>query len=635
MNKFLVLSVLLLLTVVGGATMQVMAASLYGPWISPDGGTYGEPIQVSMKCSNSAAAIYYTTDGTEPTEASIRYTGPFTVDEDMTISAIAVMGSTVTEVKSETYRFVPMVHVANIAAYEQVPDGTLVGFDNGVFALADSYEYLYVCDASGYAVIKGSTDHYYRRGSCIPAGFQGIKVTSGGEPMLTEPKNFAYDTGTSNVEAEYITAENVGPDKFAHLVSLDSVKFHMSWDYNGSGGTLTDKFGNSCPILFGTMGVIPPENESVSYNIEAVVGSLETEDGIEYLLLPVKFDRLIPDEDPLEITPSQVGPETLGRPVVLKQVTFPNGTITDLNCETCACLLTFDPVLPLVLCWSYNVYGVVESYESNGYGWPPYVETRYRIFVTGIGLNCDDDATVKNIKSLYNLNNVQCAEYFDLKGHFTTPLTAVYQHDDYLYVKDVDDCYGLVVGAVAGTFHNGDLITNAVAKAQDKGCEWHISPVDANSFVKGEYGHRVYPETMPLAAVDKSMIHRYLQFDGVAIEQDEIGDCKMIDYSGDMGLDNRFDVLFPPRESVSWALNDGEINIADVNLLIAAILKNEQYPQGWDGTYDVSGFLSNASGRLMLIPTVISRHGNFLDCNDDNELNIADLNVLIDAILSK
>ena len=120
--------------------MQALAATLSAPRISPDGGTYGEPIQVSMRCYNSGATIYYTTDGSEPTQASIQYTEPFTVDEDMTINAIAVNGTAVSRVESVTYRFTTVVHVEDIAAYEQVPDETLVEFDNSVTVLAHSGE---------------------------------------------------------------------------------------------------------------------------------------------------------------------------------------------------------------------------------------------------------------------------------------------------------------------------------------------------------------------------------------------------------------------------------------------------------------------------------------------------------------
>ena len=638
MKRLFVFSVLLVLAVAECTTMHALAATLSAPGISPDGGTYGEPIQVSMRCYDNGATIYYTTDGSEPTQASIQYTGPFTVDEDMTISAIAVKGTAVSRVTSVTYRFMTAVHVEDIAAYEQVPDGTLVEFDNSVTVLANKGENLYVCDGSGCALFYGNTGNYYMRGKVIPAGFQGVKITSNGEPMLTELRNFEYQLGSAHVDPDYITADEVGPDMFAHLVSLDSVQFRLIDEYyeddHGfvSLGTLSDKFGNRCRILFGTMGVGVPENESAFYDIEAVVGSHETDDGIVYMLLPVTFERIIPDGPPLEITPSQVGPETLGKYVVLRYVSYPNGTITDLNGETCECLLTYHPMLPQVLCWSYNVYGIVETYGNTAYGGGG---TRYRVFVTGIGLNYGDEALIKNIKSLYNLNNVQWVEYFDLRGHFTTPLTAVYQNGDYLYVKDVDDCYGLVVGDVYSRFHNGDLIYDAVARAQNMGGEWRIYPADDSSFTRDGHGEPVEPDEVTITTVDASMIHRYLQFKGVSIVLDDAGYLKMIDGIGEMEIYNRFDVPFPPKGTYHWINDDGEINIADFNRLMDAILENSDNPDKWDGTCDVKGFLGlGPRGQLILLPIAFYR-GETFDVNEDYEVNISDANYLIDIILAE
>ena len=632
MKRLFVFSVLLVLTTVGFGAAQALAATLSAPWISPDDGTFGEPIEVSMRCSDSQAKIYFTTDGSEPTESSSLYSSPFMVSDDMTIKAIAVKGSAVSSVSTATYKFVTIVHVENIAAYEEVPDGTLVEFDNSVVVLANSGENLYVQDGSGSALFYGHTGHYYMRGRVIPAGFQGKKITSNGEPMLTELKNFEYQFAGANVKPEYITADEVGPDKFAHLVSLDSVQFSLDpyyYLYDDYWGTLTDKFGNGCPILFGTMGVRAPENESVFYDIEAVVGSHETEDGIVYMLLPVTFERIIPDEPPLEISPSQVGPETLGKNVVLRQVTYPSGTITDLNDETCECLLTYDPILPQVLCWSYDAYGVVESY---GTSLPPGVE-RYRVFITGIGLNSDDDAMVKNIKSLYNLNYVQWVEYFNLKGHFTTPLTAVYQYNDYLYVKDVDGRYGLVFGEVDSQFHNGDLITGAVAQAKETAGEWRIYPAVTSSFVKDGNGGRVYPDELTVADVDNSMIHRFVVINDVKVVQESNRVFRMTDNTGEMMIYNKFNLKFPPGGTHHWLNDDGEINIGDYNRLMAAILENSDNPDMWDGTYDVKGFLGyGPSGQVVLYPIEFYR-GESFDVNDDGEVNIADTNVIIDLIL--
>ena len=62
------------------------------PTFSPAAGTYTETQQVTINCSTEGATIYYTTDGSVPTTNSTIYTAPITVDESMTIKAIAASG---------------------------------------------------------------------------------------------------------------------------------------------------------------------------------------------------------------------------------------------------------------------------------------------------------------------------------------------------------------------------------------------------------------------------------------------------------------------------------------------------------------------------------------------------------------
>ena len=56
------------------------------PVISRDGTSN----QVVMTCATSGVSIYYTIDGTTPTTSSTRYTGPLSVDHNLTIRAIAM-----------------------------------------------------------------------------------------------------------------------------------------------------------------------------------------------------------------------------------------------------------------------------------------------------------------------------------------------------------------------------------------------------------------------------------------------------------------------------------------------------------------------------------------------------------------
>lgn len=50
----------------------------------------GTTNSIIMTCATSGATIYYTTDGTTPTNGSTRYSGPITVDHNQTIRAIAM-----------------------------------------------------------------------------------------------------------------------------------------------------------------------------------------------------------------------------------------------------------------------------------------------------------------------------------------------------------------------------------------------------------------------------------------------------------------------------------------------------------------------------------------------------------------
>ena len=59
------------------------------PVFTPAAGTYYEVIDVEITCSTEDATIYYTTDGSEPDSTSTEYSGNITVDNDMTIKAIA------------------------------------------------------------------------------------------------------------------------------------------------------------------------------------------------------------------------------------------------------------------------------------------------------------------------------------------------------------------------------------------------------------------------------------------------------------------------------------------------------------------------------------------------------------------
>ena len=87
---------------VASATYEYKAVSQ--PVFDPVGGTelvYGET--VSITCDVDAATIYYTTDGSTPTDGSSVYSTPIAITSNLTLKAIAKKGANVSDVASADY----------------------------------------------------------------------------------------------------------------------------------------------------------------------------------------------------------------------------------------------------------------------------------------------------------------------------------------------------------------------------------------------------------------------------------------------------------------------------------------------------------------------------------------------------
>jgi Chitobiase/beta-hexosaminidase C-terminal domain/Family of unknown function (DUF6298)/Putative collagen-binding domain of a collagenase len=65
------------------------AAAVSAPTITPNGGTFTNSATVTLQTSTSAASIYYTTDGTTPTQSSKLYSAPFALTATSLVKAQA------------------------------------------------------------------------------------------------------------------------------------------------------------------------------------------------------------------------------------------------------------------------------------------------------------------------------------------------------------------------------------------------------------------------------------------------------------------------------------------------------------------------------------------------------------------
>ena len=68
---------------------QPSAAAVSAPTITPNGGPFANSVSVRLQTSTSGASIYYTTDGTNPTQSSRQYNAPFSLTATSLVKAQA------------------------------------------------------------------------------------------------------------------------------------------------------------------------------------------------------------------------------------------------------------------------------------------------------------------------------------------------------------------------------------------------------------------------------------------------------------------------------------------------------------------------------------------------------------------
>ncbi len=104
------------------------------PTFSPVAGTYMTEQNVTISCETTNAAIYYTLDGSDPTENSTLYSAPITVSETTTIKAIAIAsGYDNSAIAEATYTINEVITIAEARALENnayaCVEGTVIFID--------------------------------------------------------------------------------------------------------------------------------------------------------------------------------------------------------------------------------------------------------------------------------------------------------------------------------------------------------------------------------------------------------------------------------------------------------------------------------------------------------------------------
>ena len=226
--------------------------------------------------AEDGATIYYTKDGTDPTEESTLYTAPFTINETTTVKAIAESEGTLSSIASKTFTATPSV--STVAEFNALADNTVIGFTGDLVAVAQNGQYLYAQDNENGILIYGNVGQTYTLGNVIPGGFTGTKTTYKGAPEMTNPSGLVVSTSTVQVTPIELTPSQVG-DNFGRYAVIKNATI-------SNGKIVVADQNVTC--YTNTLGENIPENyEGKTYDITGVCGYYNSPQ-----FLPLEFNEV-------------------------------------------------------------------------------------------------------------------------------------------------------------------------------------------------------------------------------------------------------------------------------------------------------------------------------------------------------
>ena len=179
-------------------------------WVKADvKGNVKKGTKVTLTSIKAGAVIYYTTDGTEPTKSSTRYTSPIQINEDLTIKAKAFLGNQ--ESKTSTFNYTVVSHLDG----EQFMAKTKEGVDMSFIAKSGALE---VSSGSKY---KPAIDKDYSGFITIPNKVDDMRVK-----YISERAFYGCNiTGVAFEEITSVSVKVIQAEAFRDCKNLKSVTF--------------------------------------------------------------------------------------------------------------------------------------------------------------------------------------------------------------------------------------------------------------------------------------------------------------------------------------------------------------------------------------------------------------------------
>ena len=248
----------------------------------PQGIIYDNEYMVTISCPTDGATIYYTTDGSEPDNNATVYTGPFAINDDCTVKAIAYNNQNEHSlVASQDFTFI--TRYANIAEFKaafSASSTTAVRISSDLTVAYQHGIYMYVFDETAALLVLDNNHiitNTYNEGDIIPGGIVGRYQKSNNQVSLLPTINPTGGVSGTTVEPIvvdiYTLATNYN-DYDARLVTIEDVHFNADFDLSNQGASYTAQHGsNNINVInqFGTLTITGNANDY--YDVTGFVGN--------------------------------------------------------------------------------------------------------------------------------------------------------------------------------------------------------------------------------------------------------------------------------------------------------------------------------------------------------------------------
>lgn len=226
-----------------GKIIDAYPSQLDAPTINGEE-AFASSVQIEIVSDEAVAEIYYTTDGTDPTKESTRYTAPFTITNSCTVKAIATYRNVVSSIAAKAFtKYDPYAEktIADLAdAKENVPMVT-VRLENAKVVYGEGKSYILRENINGkdYALDVLSTELPLTVGATVSGTVMlkiGFKLNVGHNNGVLSTSDVA-ETNADNLTI--VPGANTLPSP----IVLDASNFSNVYNYPGDILDLSGVYG--------------------------------------------------------------------------------------------------------------------------------------------------------------------------------------------------------------------------------------------------------------------------------------------------------------------------------------------------------------------------------------------------------